>query len=193
MVCSKININKSMLAASIVTVFLIIIGSVELDHFLDKNYKSKRPSIVGIVMTVIGYGLLSVLVSVDQNTHKFSTHYFIKRGLPTLLVGSMAIVSHKMNAIDGFIYSIGGFSLSVASWALLSSMMIFSTKKHRKERIWLYYGGATAINTSTLALFMNRKYNALTGRWDGPENVFGMGLPLLTGGWLSFAVGMSLC
>ena len=192
MTCSKIYINKRMLAASLVTVFLIIIGSVEMEHFLDKKGNT-RSSIIGTAMTTIGYGLLAVLVSVDETTHKLNSKYFVKRGLPVLFVGAMALASNKMNAKPGMIYSIGGFSLQSASWALLASMMTFSTDKHRTERLWLYYGGAVVINASTLGLFMNRKYNAISGNWDGPENVFGLGLPLLTGGWLAFAVGMSLC
>lgn len=191
MVCSKININKSMLSSMIAVSFVIIVGAVEMDHFLDKT--STKPHILGIGMSILGYVLFSVLASINQTTHKFDMKWFVKRGLPVLVVGGSAIISQRMNAHPSFGASVGGLIISLSSWGLLASMLVFSNPMHRRERLWLYYGGAILINVSMIALFMNRKYNSLTGKWDGQQNVFGMGLPMLTMGWLSISAGMSLC
>lgn len=191
MVCSNIKINKSMLAAMVAVSFVIIVGSVEMDHFLDKQNTSLPK--VGLVLTVAGYILFSVLASVSQKTHKFDHTLFLKRGLPALLVGAVVVVSQRLNSKPGFYSTLAGFGLSVASWGLLSSMLVYTTTTHRRERLWLYYGGATLINGSLIALFLNRKYNMLKGTWDGPQNVFGMGLPMLTMGWMCISAGMSLC
>jgi len=191
MVCSQITINKSMLAAMIAVSFVIIVGAVEMDHFLDN--KQTKPHPLGLALTVLGYTMFSMLVSVNQTTHKFDMNWFVKRGIPALVVGLASIVAQRMNAIPGFGSSVGGFFISLSAWGLLSSMLVFSTSKHRRERLWLYYGGASFINVSMIALFMNRKYNAMTGRWDGPQNVFGMGLPLLTMGWMAISAGLALC
>lgn len=191
MSCDNMYLNKQLLAASVGASVLIIIGVVETDHFLDKGNTST--SKVGLTMFTLGWVLMATLVSIHPLTGKFDWNLFLKRGLPALVVFAAAIVAQNMMKKGDKSSLMGGLVLFATSWGLFSSMLIYTEKTRRKERMVLIYGGAVAIVTSMLALMVNRQYNALSGKWDGPGNVFGMGLPVFTLGWVAVCVGISLC
>jgi hypothetical protein len=196
MSCSTLNINKSLLAAAVGASVLIVIGNVEINHYLDKQGAGLNK--VGLAILFLGWVLLSILVSTNKQTGKFDHSLFLKKGLPALVVFAAAIVSHKLMEQGGGMKMVGASGLYLAAWVLFASMLVHadtssSSVSQKKEKGLLIYGGAALINVSMLALNVNRKYNGLTGKWDGPENVFGMGLPLLMLGWVSVCMGISLC
>lgn len=192
MSCSALNVNKSLFTASVGASVLIIIGNVEMNHFLDKQGTGYNK--VGLVMLLLGWVIMAILVSTSQSTGKFDHSLFLKKGLPALVVFAAALVSHKIVESGGGMNMLGAFGLYLASWVLFASMLTSGqTTSSKNERNLLIWGGMALINVAMVVLFVNRKYNGLTGAWDGPENVFGMGLPLLMLGWVSVCMGISLC
>jgi hypothetical protein len=189
--CSNLNLNKELLAGTVGAAVLIIMGVVEVDHLLDK--KDMSTSKLGVSLFTLGWIFMAVLVSVQQDTGKFDWNLLLKRGLPALVVFAAAMISQNMMKKGGKGMMMGGMTLFVASWGLFSSMLIYTNKTQRKHREVLIYGGAALINVSMVALFLNREYNAMSGKWDGPGNVYGMGLPMFTLGWIAVCVGISLC
>jgi len=192
MVCELYSVNKKMFVTTMLVTFIIVIGYIEREHHIERGLADRKSKVIGIGISLLGYTLLTFIVSIDQTTHKMNKEYFLKRGLPTILVFIITILSINLGTKSLRTNLMGLFSETV-SLIFLASMLTFSTEKYRKERLWLYYGGISLIVSSKIALSMNRRYNTLTGRWDGPENVFGMGLPMLATGWFCISLGLSLC
>lgn len=190
MSCNALNIDKHYLVAMIGASIVVTIGMVESEHFLDKQKKGHNK--IGLTMSGLGWLLIATLVSINRKTRKFDLNLFFKRGLPALLVFAIGQVVHKMlqKGKSSILLSSGMF---ISSWALFSAMLVHTESTKKKERMALIYGGAGLINMAMIALYLNRRYNTLTGKWDGPQNVFSMGLPVYTLGWVSLSLGFSLC
>lgn len=190
MSCNALNIDKHYLAAMIGASMVVTIGMVESEHFLDK--RKKGHSKIGLAMSSLGWLLIATLVSIDRKTRKFKLDLFLKRGLPALLIYVMGQVVHRMlqKGKSSILLSSGLF---IASWGLFSAMLVHTETSQKQERMALIYGGAGLINMAMIALYLNRRYNTLSGKWDGPQNVFSMGLPVFTLGWVSLSIGFSLC
>lgn len=59
MSCSALNVNKSLFTASVGASVLIIIGNVEMNHFLDKQGTGYNK--VGLVMLLLGWVIMAIL------------------------------------------------------------------------------------------------------------------------------------
>ena len=193
MSCTNYSFSKFKLSLGAAGALSILAGLVMIDDSLDNKEYNHH---LGTALFILGWIKIAYIVSLDEKD-ELKCDLFVKRGIPAILTLLSAGFAQSQVKKGGVLNAISGLTPFMLAWILFTTMIIETSSNNIHESKstlrMLLYGGFAVIAASMLILFYNRKFNFITGKWDGKARTYSMGLPLFTIGWIMVILGIAIC
>lgn len=192
--CFNISLNKNKFWYASAGAVLLTIGLLREDHRLDSASAATkgRWSYAGTGLFVLGWLLIAFAVSLDADG-VYSVEYATKRGLPAIGVLIAALWAQHQVKKGGMRAAMMGLVPFMLMWGIFIGMVIWTSDVYSQETLIKGIVGTLLIIASMMVLFTKRRYNVMTGGFDGPGDVYNMGLPMFVLGWVLVVLTISEC
>ena len=192
--CFNISLNKNKFWYASAGAVLLTIGLLQADHRLDSASAATKgqTSYTGTVFFVLGWLLIAFAVSLDADG-VYSVEYATKRGLAAIGVLIAAVWAQNQVIKGGTRAIMMGLIPFMIMWGIFIGMVIWTSDAYSQEILIKGIVGTLLIIASMMVLFTKRRYNFMTGGFDGPSDVYNIGLPMFVLGWVLVVLTISEC